>query len=574
MILEETRSTIIQEWMQNDIFDKKTQEETKKLSIETPKLLQDAFYQDLAFGTGGMRGKMGIGTNRINAYTLGKVTQALSQYLKNNFTNQKIRTVIAYDCRHQSDTLAKIVADVFSANGIEVYLFSALRPTPELSFAVKTLKCQCGIVLTASHNPPQYNGYKVYWQDGGQLVPPQDQEIIQQVNQTDYSDILFKSNTELIHLIDDEIDEKFHQASVVNANFASQEARENTTIAFTSLHGTSITAIPQVLKKAGYTNVHIVEDQAKPDGNFPTVKSPNPEEIEALDKVLHLGQETQADIAIGTDPDCDRLGIAVRNLKGDLELLNGNQTMIVLTEFLLQQYQNKGFEGNEFIASTIVSTPMLAKIAKHYKVHYKEVLTGFKWIAKLIEDFPELKFLGGGEESYGYMVGDFVRDKDAVTATLLACEIVAYTKTQGSSFYEMLLEAYQKYGLYKEHLTSLVKEGQKGNQEIQQIMIDFRDNPPKELSGEKITSIEDYLHSKKLNTSNNEHTVLTLPKANVLIFHTEKGSKIAVRPSGTEPKIKFYISIQDKLDKISNFDNKTKELNQRIKDIAKALGIS
>lgn len=562
----------VEEWL-TPVFDTTTQKEIKSLKDNNPEGLKESFYKDLEFGTGGMRGIMGVGTNRINKYTLGKSTQGLSNYLIEQFPNEQPKAVIAYDCRNNSDTLAQIVADVFSANGIKVYLFSSLRPTPELSFAVKELNCHCGIVLTASHNPPEYNGYKVYWEDGGQLVPPQDNEIITKINSLKYSDILFNTNPDLIQKIDQEIDTVFIEQSVKNGSFVtSQQYKDNTTIVFTSLHGTSITAVPETLKKAGYNNVHIVKEQAEPDGNFPTVKSPNPEEPEALTMALDLASKVNADIVIGTDPDCDRLGIAVRNNQGELQLLNGNQTMIVMTWFLLENYKNqKGFNGNEFIASTIVSSPMMKSLANAYGVEYREVLTGFKWIAKLIKDFPEKHFIGGGEESFGYMVGDFVRDKDAVTSTLLACEIVAYTKANGSSFYNSLLELYSKYGFYKENLVSLVKKGIDGAAEIKQIMIDLRNNPPKFINEEKVVLIEDYQTSIAKNVQ--DHTAITIdtPKSNVLIFYTEAGTKIAARPSGTEPKIKFYISVQESLTEIADFDNLQQQLDSKIEAIKKDL---
>ncbi|SEL44819.1 Phosphomannomutase [Aquimarina amphilecti] len=566
--------TRVQEWL-SPVFDKQTQEEIVKLQQQDSEILKESFYKDLEFGTGGMRGIMGVGTNRINKYTLGKSTQGLSNYLQKQFPGEQAKAVIAYDCRNNSDTLAQLVADVFSANGIQVYLFSSLRPTPELSYAVKELGCHCGIVLTASHNPPEYNGYKVYWQDGGQLVPPQDGEIIAEINTLNYADIKFDANTELIKKIDKEIDTPFIENSVKNGSFAAtQEAKDNTTIVFTSLHGTSITAVPETLKKAGYNNVHIVKEQEVPDGNFPTVKSPNPEEPEALAMATALAEKVNADIVIGTDPDCDRLGIAVRNSNGELQLLNGNQTMIVMTWFLLKHYKSKGIKGNEFIASTIVSTPMMKNLAAAYEVEYKEVLTGFKWIAKLIKDFPDKHFIGGGEESFGFMVGDFVRDKDAVTSTLLACEIVAYTKSHGSSFYKELLNLYVDHGFYKENLVSLVKKGIKGAEEIKQTMIDLRNNPPTEIAEEKIVLIEDYQTSIATNTLDKTQHLIEIPKSNVLIFYTEAGSKIAARPSGTEPKIKFYMSVQESIDDLSAFDTVEQKLNTKIAAIKKDLQLT
>jgi phosphoglucomutase len=529
-------------------FDTHTQEKIKQLIANDPQGLDDAFYKNLAFGTGGMRGIMGIGDNRINKYTLGKNTQGISNYLKKCFPSEVLKVAIAFDCRHNSKELAKVVADVFSANGIEVFLFSDLRPTPELSFAVKHLGCHCGIVLTASHNPPEYNGYKVYWQDGGQLVPPQDAAIIKEINALAYSDILFNAKEDLITEIDQEVDDAFAQAAVKNGSYNTADtAKKDLKIVFTALHGTSITMIPRVLEAAGYTNVHVVAQQATPDGDFPTVISPNPEEPEALKMAIEIAEQTNADIVIGTDPDCDRLGIAVRNSQGIMEIINGNQAMAIKTNFLLENWKSTGkLTGNQFIASTIVSTPMIAKIADAYGVIYKESLTGFKWIAKMVVDFPELEFIGGGEESFGFMVGDFVRDKDAVTASLLACEVAAQQKAKSRTLFEYLDTIYKEVGYYREHLVSLVKKGKKGAQEIEQIMKDLRTNPLKEIAGSPVVSIEDYNTSTRHDVINNTSGTLDIPKSNVLIYYTQDGSKIAARPSGTEPKIKFYISVQDK----------------------------
>jgi phosphoglucomutase len=532
------------QWL-TPFFDAETQQSIKDLIAYDSETLEDSFYKNLEFGTGGMRGIMGVGNNRINKYTLGKNTQGLSNYLKRVFKSANIKVAIAYDCRHNSKQLAKVVADVFSANGIQVYLFSDLRPTPELSYAVRYLNCHCGIVLTASHNPPEYNGYKVYWQDGGQLVPPQDAEIIKEINSLNYSDVLFESNNALIEFIDQTVDESFAHASVENGSFNTPSAaKDQLKIVFTSLHGTSITMIPKVLEMAGYKNVSIVASQAEPDGDFPTVESPNPEEPEALKMAMEQADKEQADIVIGTDPDCDRLGIAVRNDIGKMEILNGNQAMIVKTHFLLEQWKlAEKLNANQFVASTIVSTPMLKKVVESYGVTYMEGLTGFKWIAKMINDHPELTLIGGGEESFGYMVGDFVRDKDAVTATLLVCEIAARKKAEGKTLYQYLDEIYQKFGYYKEELISLVKKGKKGAEEIQEMMINLRKNPPLSLGASRIVLVEDFQTSVSKNLLHGNEQSIALPKSNVLIFHTEDGSKIAARPSGTEPKIKFYISV-------------------------------
>jgi phosphomannomutase len=526
-------------------FDEDSQQTIKTMMASDPEGLEDSFYRNLAFGTGGMRGIMGVGDNRINKYTLGKNTQGLSNYLRRQFSNQPVKVAIAYDCRHNSKELAKVVADVFSANGIQVFLFSDLRATPELSFAVRYLGCQCGIVLTASHNPPEYNGYKVYWEDGGQLVPPQDHEIISEINSLDYTDVAFEANDSLINLIDTEVDNAFAKASIKNGSFdVNQEAKDNLKIVFTSLHGTSITMIPKVLEDAGYKDVHIVAEQAVPDGDFPTVKSPNPEEPDALKMAMQLAEKIQADIVIGTDPDCDRLGIAVRNENGEMTILNGNQAMAFKTYFLLEQWQKQHkLNGKQFVASTIVSTPLIKKIAEKFDVEYKEGLTGFKWIAKMVKDCPELELIGGGEESFGYMVGDFVRDKDAVTATLLACEIAAIQKEKGSGIYAYLQNIYKEIGYYKEHLISVVKKGKRGAEEISEIMKNLRSNPYLDIAGSKVVRIEDYSKNEAYNVEEGFSEKLNIPLSNVLIYSTEDGSKIAARPSGTEPKIKFYISV-------------------------------
>jgi len=555
----------VNKWL-TPTFDKKTQDYIKDLIALKPEELKESFYKDLEFGTGGMRGVMGIGTNRINKYTLGKNTQGLSNYLHKSFPNQDLKVAIAFDCRHNSKTLAKLVADVFSANNIKVFLFEDLRPTPELSFTLKHLNCHCGIVLTASHNPPEYNGYKVYWQDGGQLVPPQDAEIIQEINSLEYSEINFEANEANIQYIGKEVDDVFINASVKNGSFnTTQDAKDNFNIVFTSLHGTSITTIPETLKRAGYKNVHIVEEQREPNGDFPTVVSPNPEEPAALKMALELAEKVNADIVIGTDPDSDRIGVAVRDLDNKMTLLNGNQTMVMMTDFLLKHWKNNNkINGNQFIGSTIVSTPMMAILGNAYNVECKVGLTGFKWIAKMIKDFPNLDFIGGGEESFGFMVGDFVRDKDAVTSSLLAIEIAAQAKANGSSFYKELINLYIQHGFYKERLISITKKGIEGAQEIKQMMIDARENPLKEVNGSKVVRIEDYQLSEAKNFTNNTVEKIDIPKSNVLIYYTEDGSKIALRPSGTEPKIKFYISANTTLDKVSDFKSTEQKLEAKI----------
>ncbi|WP_405246210.1 phospho-sugar mutase [Cellulophaga sp. Asnod2-G02] len=559
-------------WL-TDFFDADTKKEVQDLIDNNTEELKDRFYKNMEFGTGGMRGVMGAGTNRINKYTLGKSTQGLSNYLNEVYKGEELKVVIAFDCRHNSDTLAKTVAEVFSANGIKVFLFSELRTTPELSFAVRHLNCHAGIVLTASHNPPEYNGYKVYWTDGGQIVPPQDGKIVAEINSLSFEDINFKANPDLIELIDKEVDEAFISESVARGSF-NAKGKNDFKIVFTSLHGTSITAIPEVLKRAGYKNVTIIEEQAKPDGNFPTVKSPNPEEPEALSMAIKKATEIGADMVVGTDPDSDRLGIAVRNLDGEMEILNGNQTMVLMTKFLLEKAKQEGFKGNEFVASTIVSTPMMETMSNAYGVEYKTALTGFKWIGKMIKDFPNQNFIGGGEESFGFMVGDFVRDKDAVTSTLLACEIAANAKANGSSFYKDLIDCYVDYGFYKEKLISLTKKGMQGAEEIKQMMIDFKENPVLSIDGSKVIIVDDYNTSTSKNLNTGEVSTIDIPKSNVLIYTTEDGTKMAARPSGTEPKIKFYFSINTSLDTASAFKEVNAKLEAKVARILSELKLN
>ncbi len=556
-------------------FDSETQREIQNL-IETNKAdLADCFYKDMEFGTGGMRGVMGAGTNRINKYTLGRATQGLSNYLIENVTKEQISVVIAYDCRHNSKKFAKIVADVLSANNIKVFLFEDLRPTPELSFAVRHLKCDAGIVLTASHNPPEYNGYKVYWADGGQIVPPHDSGIISKVNALDFSEINFNAKEHLIEAVGKNIDEVFINASVQNGSLSNNIDRDPLKIVFTPLHGTSIISIPDALQGAGYTDVHIVEAQRKPDGDFPTVKSPNPEEPEALQMATELANKIVADIVIGTDPDCDRLGVAVRDLNGNMKLLNGNQTMVVMTNFLLKKWKEEGkLNGKQFIGSTIVSTELVNKLAANYNVETKVGLTGFKWIAKMVVDFPELDFIGGGEESFGYMVGDFVRDKDAVTATLLACEVAAYAKQNGSSFYKELIAIYLDNGFYKEHLISITKKGMDGAAEIQTMLSNMRNNPITEIDGEKIEYFYDYQAATEKNLITGEVKKIDLPKSNVLIYKTVSGTRIAARPSGTEPKIKFYFSVNSPLKSYELAQETELALDAKIQRIIKEMKLS
>ena len=555
-------------------FDEQTINEVKELIENNPDELEDRFYKNLEFGTGGMRGIMGAGTNRINKYTLGKNTQGLANYI-NRVSNKKEKSVVInYDVRHNSKDFAKIVADVLSANGIKVYLFKEYRPTPELSFAVRHLGTDAGIVLTASHNPPEYNGYKVYWSDGAQIVPPQDQEIVDEINKVKFDEIKFTPNEELIEYVGEDLDKAFLDASVQHGTFDAPD-RSNIKILFTPLHGTSITLMPKAMKQAGFTDFHIVEEQANPDPEFSTVKSPNPEEPEAFTIALKKADEIGADLILATDPDSDRIAVAVREPDGKMRLLNGNQTMSMMDAFLIRKWKEQGkLNGNQFIGSTIVSTDLVKKIGKADNVEVKTGLTGFKWIAKMIREAEGKKdFIGGGEESFGYMVGDFVRDKDAITSGLLAAEIASEAKSKGSSFFEELLKLYKKHGFYKEGLVSLVKKGREGKKEIDEMMRNFRQNPPKEFDGSPVIRIEDYKTSIAKNLETGKEEKLDVDKSNVLIFYTKDGSKIAMRPSGTEPKIKFYFSVHKDLDDIKNYKKTEKELDDKIERIKKDLNL-
>ncbi|APD08088.1 phosphoglucomutase (alpha-D-glucose-1,6-bisphosphate-dependent) [Flavobacteriaceae bacterium UJ101] len=554
-------------WL-NDEFDAKTQQEVQNLIDNDPKTLEEAFYKNLEFGTGGMRGIMGVGTNRLNQYTLGMATQGLANYLKKQITGKQLKVAITHDVRNNSTEFAKIVADILSANGIKVYLTDGFRATPILSFAVRHYNCDAGIVLTASHNPPEYNGYKVYWNDGAQIVPPHDHGIINEVNNTTVKDILFNGNNDLIEYVGDELDQAFIKASVSNIS-QEKTGRDDVKIVFTSIHGTAIKTTPLALEKAGFTDIHVVQEQANPDPYFSTVKSPNPEEPEALKMATDLADKIGADIVIGTDPDADRLGIAVRDFNGKMTLLNGNQTNVVLTHYLLQKWQKEGkINGNQFIGSTIVTSDVFFDLAKQFDVTCKAGLTGFKWIGKMIHDAEGKEdFIGGGEESFGFMVGDFVRDKDSVTSTLLACEIAAVAKANGSSFYNELAKIYTQVGCYQEHLIALVKKGLDGAEQIKNIMIQLRENPLTEIAGSKVVRIDDYQSSISKNRVTETESTITIPKSNVLIYYTEDGTKIAARPSGTEPKIKFYFSVKGDLKQANDFPKVQQELQKKIDKI-------
>ena len=564
---------IASEWTKAP-FDTETQLATEKLIQTGGDALEDAFYKNMEFGTGGMRGIMGVGTNRINKYTLGASTQGLSDYLLKSFPNkEQISVAIGYDCRHNSDVYSKLVADVLSANGIQVYLFESLRPTPELSFAVRHLNCQAGIVLTASHNPKEYNGYKVYWEDGAQLVPPHDKGVIDLANQTKIEDIKFTGNPELIQVIGKEIDQAFIDG-VMNQSLTNI-GKDDLKIVFTSLHGTSIMGMPQALAQAGFTDVTIVEEQATPDGSFPTVESPNPEEPAALKMAIDKANEINADLVIGTDPDADRIGIAVRNNQGEMQIMNGNQTASMMTWYLLNEWKKQDkLTGKEFICQTIVTTNLMNDIADAYNVDTEITLTGFKWIAEVIRKNEALRtFVGGGEESFGYMVGDFVRDKDSISSAMIVAEIAAQAKASGSSFYAQVLEMYKQFGLYQEGLVSIVKGGKSGSEEIANMMSELRANPPKTLAGYDVVQMDDVKSGESTDLIKNIKTALALPSSNVLQFYLSNGSKITARPSGTEPKIKFYFSVKGQLTDVNEYDQKLTGLLQEIETIKADLGI-
>ena len=557
-------------WMSNDV-DAQTQSEVKALLENDPKLFLESFYTDLDFGTGGLRGIMGVGTNRINKYTIGIATQGLANYIKKQFPNQTSKVAIAYDSRNQSSFFAQVTADVLSANGIEVHLFSELRPTPLLSFAVRELGCQSGVVITASHNPKEYNGYKVYWEDGAQVLPPHDKGIIQEVRAVKgVTDVKWEANASLIHAISDDVENAYLQK--LNDIILSKEeikSANNLKVVYTSIHGTGITMVPKALNALGFANLLIVESQAVADGNFPTVHSPNPEEKEALQLALDLAKAENADLVLGTDPDADRVGIAVRDDRGELILLNGNQTGSLLVYYQIMRRNQKGMmKGNEYVAKTIVTTDLIEDIAREHGIPWYDTLTGFKYIAGVMREKEGKEFfIGGGEESYGYLVGEFVRDKDAVLSSVVIAEMAAWASAHGLSLYEMLMNIYDQYGLYHEELVSITIKGMDGVEKIKQMMIDLRTNPPKELGGSAVVEIRDISNSSAKNLVTGETRALDLPSSNVLQFVLADGSKISARPSGTEPKIKFYFSIKEKFEGKANYRTQVSRIKDRINAI-------
>ena len=561
-------------WL-NDDYDAGTKAQIKDYLQNNPDELTEAFYRDLEFGTGGLRGIMGVGTNRMNKYTVGAATQGLANYLKQQFPNQEISVAIAFDSRNNSSYFADITADVLSANGITCHLFPELRPTPVLSFAVRYLHCQSGVMVTASHNPKEYNGYKVYWNDGGQLVPPHDKNVIAEVNKIkSLHDTKWKRNPEKVHIIDSSLDEAYlklvHGLSLHPEAVAAQKQLK---IIYTPLHGTGITMVPKALKMYGFENISIVKEQAVSDGNFPTVKSPNPEEKSALIMSIAQAEAEKADLVLATDPDADRVGIAVRNLKGEMILLNGNMTGSLLVHYLLSQWKalNK-INGKQFVVKTIVTTELIKRMADAYQVPCYDVLTGFKYIAeKIKENEGKASFIGGGEESYGYLAGDFVRDKDAVIACCLIAEMTAFYANQGKSLYQMLLEIYHEYGFYKEDLLSLTKQGKSGAEEIAAMMVNYRNYPPKEIGGQKVVLMKDIQAGIAYHLDKGTQETIALPKSNVLQFFTADGSKITVRPSGTEPKIKFYFGVVGELPDVQQYDEANAALQTKIKGIIKEM---
>lgn len=561
-------------WL-NDTFDEVTRNAVQELIDSNSPDLEDSFYRELEFGTGGMRGIMGVGTNRLNKYTLGQATQGLANYLHQSFPNEEIKVAIAYDVRNNSKEFGKLVADVLTSNGIKVLLFKEHRPTPELSFTVRDKKCNAGIVLTASHNPPEYNGYKVYWNDGAQVVPPDDENIIKEVYSTKFEEIKFDGNDDLIEWIGPEQDDVYIDACIENSMYQNV-GRDMLNIVFTSIHGTTYTTVPKALKKAGFTRIDLVTEQMIPSGNFPTVDSPNPEEPAALSMAMDLARITNGDIVIGTDPDGDRLGIAVRNLDGEMQLLNGNQTNTILTYYILDQWKKAGkITGKEFIGSTIVTSDVFFDVAEKFGVDCKVGLTGFKWIGKMIRDFEgKEKFICGGEESFGFMTGDFVRDKDSCGSILTACEIAAWCKANGTTMYQYMIDIYKEVGMYYEGLINVVKKGREGAEEIQNMMKNFRENPPKEIAGSLVEEVKDFKEQTCFVVSKNEKKVMDdIPKSNVLIYYTQDGTKVCVRPSGTEPKIKFYVSVKDSINSEADFVAKLPVLEAKINQVKQDLNL-
>lgn len=569
MDLKELSLERAKQWL-SDEYDEQTRREVQRMIDENSEELVDAFYKDLEFGTGGMRGIMGVGTNRMNKYTIGAATQGLADYLKQQFPGEEISVVIGCDVRHNSDVFSRMCAEVLSANGIKAFLFDGFRPTPEISFAIRFLHAKSGIIITASHNPPKYNGYKAYWDDGSQVVPPHDKGIIDQVAKVRVEDIKFTPNEKLIETIGEKVDRAFVEAAVKHGSYDTT-GRDDFKLVYTPIHGTSFKAMIPALELAGFKNVITVTEQMVPSGDFPTVKSPNPEDPKALKMATDLAIRENADMVVGTDPDADRIGIAVRNLKGELELLNGNQTNTVLAAYLLERWRKQGkLNGKQFIGSTIVTSDIFYKIAELYGVECKAGLTGFKWIADMIRRAEgKQEFVGGGEESFGFMVGDFVRDKDSITTTILASEVAAVAKAKGSSFFKELLKIYEKTGMYRESLVNIVREGVSGAQQIKAMMDTLRNNPLKTLDGSPVVRIDDYKTSVSKDLVTGREKPIHIPQSDVLIYYTADGTKVAARPSGTEPKIKFYFSVNAPFAGEQEYDKVSQALDEKLKRIEK-----
>ena len=562
--------TRAESWLGKE-FNEETRKEVREMLDKDENKLIDAFYQDLEFGTGGLRGIMGAGTNRMNIYTLGMATQGLSNYLRKQCGNSRVKVAIAHDCRNNSRYFAETTANIFSANGFIVYLFESLRPTPELSFAIRHYKCQSGVVITASHNPPEYNGYKAYWDDGGQVVAPHDDGIIEEARKiTSVNEIKFKGKKNRIKIIGKETDDMFlKEVLKMSINPEVINKFNDIPIVYTPIHGTGITMVPPALKMYGFKNIISVPEQDITDGNFPTVKSPNPEEPDALKMAIKKAVETNAELVMATDPDADRLGLAVKNRKGEFILLNGNQTGVILIWYILSQFkERKKYKGNEYIIKTIVTTDLIERIAEGYNVECFNVLTGFKFFAELIrEKEGTKKYIGGGEESYGFLPGDYVRDKDAVASCALAAEATSWAKSKGMSLFELLLNIYVQFGFYKEKLINIVRKGKEGADEIIAMMTGYRNNPPEKINNSQVIKINDYETQISHDIIKGTKTEINLIKSDVLQFFLADGSKISIRPSGTEPKIKFYFSVNTKLESADKFEETEKILDKRISDI-------
>ena len=561
-------------WLASPSIDEESKESIKKMLTDSdPKQLIDSFYKDLEFGTGGLRGIMGVGSNCMNKYTVGAATQGLANYLKKSLPNKEIRVAIAYDCRNNSALFAQVAADVFSANGIYVHLFPELRPTPLLSFAIRYLQCDSGLVITASHNPKEYNGYKAYWNDGAQLVPPHDKNVIKEVTDIGgFENINFLSDAGKISRISKDVEEAYYkEVSLLIPAKESIKRQHNIPLVYSSLHGSGITMVPECLSRLGFTNLIVVDEQAQPDGNFPTVQSPNPEEQSAMALALKKAKETNSELVMATDPDTDRVGIGIKNDIGEYFLLNGNQAFSLMMWFILKNLSSEE-KKKGYIAKTIVTTELVDTIAAKMGIDCYNTLTGFKYIAELMGNMEGKKnFVAAGEESYGYMVGDFVRDKDAVSACAFFAALAASAKDSGHTLYDWLIQMYVDFGFYKEGLINLVRKGAAGEQEIKQMMEKFRSAPPIELAGKNIVRILDYKTSIERNTITNAETTISLPKSDVIQFYLEDGSKISVRPSGTEPKIKFYISVNTTLQSKDDFSVANAKLDVTIKQIENSL---